>query len=197
MFAPTYFPPDYFPKTYFPSGGVSAPSTGSYFPQTYFEESYFTPFYFPGSGIGVTPIVYADIWEALVAYVDATVPAVLGGIHADRAPNTEADGTPKVFPFYVYGQGTGGTSDYMTGTPQIVTGAGVIAIYNLGSKVQSNLLARRLAARLKDAPLLFEDGNLMYFRSRVLYQGTLDPDPGPNGEDVYQSVVEFDYQYHN
>ena len=148
-------------------------------------------------GYGGPTTTHADIWQALVAYVDANVPTITGGIHADRAPNTEADGTPKVFPFAVYEQGAGGTSDYMTGSPRIVDGAGTIAVYNLGSKVQSNLLARQLDSQLKDASLSFTDGNLMFFRASILYQGTLDPDPGPNGEDVYQSVITFDYQYHN
>ena len=196
MYAPTYFPRSYFPVTYFPAGGVSVASTGSWFPPEYFAPTYWTRSYFPG-GATVTPVVtYADLWESLVAYVDTSVTALAGAIYADRSPNTEEDGDAKTLPYAVYDQGVGGVIDYMTISPQITSGTASIAIYST-SKTEANSLARSLASTLKDAPLEFTDGTLMYFRARTIYQGTLDPDPGPGGVDIYQSVVLFDYQYNN
>lgn len=143
-----------------------------------------------------TPSAYADIWESLVAYVDANVAALTGELYSDRAPNTESDGSAKALPYAVYDQGVGGVVDYMTISPQVTSGTVSIAIYST-SKTEANSLARSLASTLKDAPLEFTDGTLMYFRARTIYQGTLDPDPGPGGVDIYQSVVLFDYQYNN
>jgi len=97
----------------------------------------------------------------------------------------------------VYDQGTGAGYRDETGDSTIEDGAFTIAVYTTsatGGKVASNSLARAVAREMKDPVLYFSEGRLMYCRRKQIYAARLDPDPGPHGVDVYQTVVTVDYK---
>lgn len=60
-----------------------------------------------------------------------------------------------------------------------------------GSRALSKALARLVETSLNDAPLVFDDGSLVSFR-RDHTSTELDPDKGPDGVDVWQTVLLFE-----
>lgn len=205
MFSPFYFAPTFFPPSYFAeSGGSPTPVVSVYSAPSYFPPSFYAPTYFQGITGGSSTsiplghglflarlglraaVVYADFWEAMTAWVGAKVPG-LAGPYYSRAPRDTA------LPFAVYSAG-GASVDYMSGSPSLQSGSFALAIYSTDI-VQARSLARAVRASLRDAQLMFAEGNMHYIRADSIYEGVLDPDPGPAGVNVWQCVVNVNYQY--
>lgn len=74
-------------------------------------------------------------------------------------------------------------------TPYTDAGEITIAIYAAG-EAEALDLGDQVQAVLFDAPLIFDDGTLLYIR-RTHRSSDIDPDKGPNGEDVWQCTLIF------
>jgi len=141
---------------------------------------------------GGTSVVHADFWAALCAYVAEELPE-LNGLWEGRAPD-EVDGLELEMPFAVYEDGAGVGPEYLTGSPAIQTGSASISIYTT-SRESALTLSRALADVVRDAPLRFEDGRLMYLRAGLTYAPRLEDQPGPGGVDVWRAMLMLDYVY--
>lgn len=140
----------------------------------------------PYGGAGY--VAASDFWEALRRHVLAEVPALTGGFYVDRA------GRRAAMPFAVAEDGAGASIEHMTESPTIRNGSASASFYAT-SKSASKALGRQFKDAIKDAPLRFEEGRLMYLRASQIYGGLLDPSPGPGGGKVYRTLVLFDYVY--
>lgn len=65
-----------------------------------------------------------------------------------------------------------------------------LAVYS-GSRANCGRLMKLVRQTLSDAPLAFSGGVLMHLRPGA-FSLDLDPDPGPDGSDVWQAVSTFD-----
>jgi len=66
-----------------------------------------------------------------------------------------------------------------------------ISVFTLGSKLQAIQLANAIRSVLNDAPLNFQTGTLLMIRCSSRAVATLDPDPGPGGQNVWHSTLMF------
>ena len=143
-----------------------------------------------GYGIGAVATA-ADVFEAAVAYLLAdgpTVSAFAGGISADEAAVGDA------LPYLVLSEPEG-SDEYESasadGTPNGLERLQIQAAIYASGKAAARALRRQLRATLKDAPLVFAGGTLLYLRPST-HSGARDPDLGPDGETVWQEVQIFD-----
>jgi hypothetical protein len=65
------------------------------------------------------------------------------------------------------------------------------------SRTEARSVARAIAAdwalAVRDNSLVFTEGRLIDFRKSGLELSHLDPDPGPDGRDVWTHLIEFQY----
>lgn len=111
---------------------------------------------------------HANLLDAMVAHMraDATLVAAFGDVPAVLAtdkfwPTPVRPGVE--LPWAVYEDG-GGNASYTTGPASIEDSAIRFVVVGDG-KDTALALARLLIATLNDAPLVFDDGLLMYFRA--------------------------------
>lgn len=141
------------------------------------------------------PVVHPDLWDALAAYLVANVPDLVGGVWKYLAPRFDPL-NPTVdlpMPFAVHDTGGGGTISRTSERTKMPGGSFAIAIYASVS-TESDRIALEVADAVDNAPLIFVGGRLTSIISTGQFGGTKDPDPGPNGVDVWQSIVTVTYQ---
>jgi hypothetical protein len=148
-------------------------------PSGYFGASYWGGSYFGG---GTIP---GNFWEALVAYVNAQMAATLtGGFSAYRDP-------PGVtLPYGAYAKLS---AERSYDSASSIADGRFEATFYASSEVQANALAAQFDAAIKDPTLLFADGTLLYCRAVTVDDAEEDPDPGPQGEDVFASTITVHY----
>jgi hypothetical protein len=135
-----------------------------------------------------------DVVDAVAAFVNAhptlTDSTAFGGawLWLGRAPDDTAMPYGTVTAYSVtpsHDSGEAGTSH-----GSIDTGTFQLSIFST-SRANCGRLASLVRSTLSDAPLSFAGGQLMHLRPGP-FRIDLDPDPGPDGQDVWQAVVMFD-----
>lgn len=139
-----------------------------------------------------------DLFAALVAHL-RSVPdlveafgdsATTPKFWPEVAPNT-FNGAPIRNPILVYTEIAGVPGNYSSDGSYIEDGTFQISIFADG-KQESRDLARSVSAALKDAPLTFSDGTLMFLR-RSNWHSPPQPETGPDVPAEYQRVIDFRY----
>ena len=131
---------------------------------------------------GSASATYPDLWAALQAWITAQVPALTGGVWATRA------GGGQGFPYAEYDGSAGADETFNTSGEPLADGTFTVSVY-AALKPDADALARAVRLAIKDAPLAFSDGQLIYLRGKNLAGAEADPDPGPDNETVYQAVL--------
>jgi|GEM_PF-3603081 len=134
---------------------------------------------------------HADFWAAMVARVHAEVPGLTGRLWKDWVPD-EVDGEAVAMPLATFLVDQNVSLSWNTAGEALHDGTFTVSVYT-EDEALSGSLRTQIAAALKDAPLSFTDGVLIYLRGRNLGGGTKDPDPGPGGVDVWETVALYRY----
>lgn len=166
---------------------VSPPVTLATMPASYF-------FLLSTPAVPPVPLPY-DLVDALVAHTRANLPSstLPGGTHYDWAGPT-ADGTERPLP-YVDVVRVSESRSYQSDENYIATGMLQASVFGR-TRLSAAMAADRMSATLKQSPLQFQTGRLMYFAESDL-RGGKDPDPGTGGGVVYQEMRMFSYVYHS
>jgi hypothetical protein len=134
-----------------------------------------------------------DLVDAVVAWLRAELPGgtLPGGVHSGFAGLT-SDGSQRRMP-YIEIYESNESSGYQTNNISLETGTLWFNLYSI-SRLGGRKAADAIQKQLKDAPLAFEVGYLIYLRqSSRRFQK--DPDPGVGGVTVYQETRSFSYVF--
>jgi hypothetical protein len=133
-----------------------------------------------------------DLEEALQAYLRSSAGLIAAFGKADFFGDLEPAGT--ALPYLVFTDSGDETASYQTESDDGSIGVNDYQTLQLTVYAASRAAARRLRRAvektLNDAPLLFTQGTLLYFRraGRLVQK---DPDPGPDGLDVWAGILTF------
>ncbi len=136
----------------------------------------------------------ADLAEAIAARLkaDGGLAAALaggGGVWAGQAPNVD------LLPYVVIVEPSDEEADYETvgddgKIPYDDESEVQVSCFAAASKSAAKAIGTLVQQCLDDAPLTFDDGDLLELR-RVGRHTELDPDPGPGNVDVWMHVLRF------
>lgn len=149
-------------------------------------------------GFGASVVeTYPDFPSAIIAHLRGT-PAVVAAFGEDTSAHATtkfwADVTPtKVnLPWATYEE-TGSEFMYMTGTPPPSIETGQLRFITVTEeKKEARDLGRLLAETLNDAPLVFDDGLLMYLRAKAPFFVPIG-NILPGASTGYSIVLVFDF----
>lgn len=158
----------------------------AYFPATCFPPVYFSRWYFPESG----PL-YSDLVDAVVALVERSMVAP-GSLTWFGTGTSPGFGTAPL-PYAVLHEPDEDDEDLNTSGDRMAEGHLEVHCYG-PTKKAARALGDRVEALLKDSPLQFSAGWLVYLRQSGR-SAVLDPDPAPGGGDCWDEVRLFHFRY--
>jgi len=137
---------------------------------------------------GWAPNPYHTLVEALVAWVLQQLPTSFpGGVWTDVAPQGS------VFPYLILVEVANSHRDSDTSYGRIIDGQIQASIFGTG-RVATRTLGRTLYTAVNNAPLLFQEGQLMYLRleSRMTAR---DPERSPGGLPIWVEFQSYSYKF--
>jgi hypothetical protein len=168
---------------------------------TYFDEGYFEPNYLDSGYFGIATVAETnpDLPSAIIAKLRAT-PAVVSAFGEDTSSTAttkfHADVAHKAeLPWCVYeeiGEDPRPVSVDSEGLTNYFCQGRIAFTVVASGKKEARTLADLIASTLNDAPLTFDDGELLEFRTEA-NRARPDPDIGPGSPAMFQRVVVFLY----